>query len=333
MAKNVIQAFNEFLKCTVNLDSKISSIARNSRDWLLGQISNFNEKDDSFPKLYSSINIHFGSFARKTKIRELDDIDIMIGLWGEGATYTEHHDRVEIDVPESATNLYRLCHNDSNKLNSKRVINKIVFECSNVPQYNNADIKRNQEAATLKLSSYTWNFDLVPCFVTSENSYGVSYYLIPDGNGHWKKTDPRIDRERVSRINQKHEGNILQVIRIMKYWNKRATMPSMSSYLLESMILNYYEDNGTIASQFVDIEIPKIILYINCNIMENVNDSKNIQGNINNLSYEDKIKIKSKSYTDYHNAIKARQCEEDKDMKGSIGKWREVFGDSFPKFE
>lgn len=68
MATTVMQAFNEFLNEIVNVDSDVSKTARSSRDWLLGQISKFKEKEDTFPKLYSGIDIHFGSFARKTKI-------------------------------------------------------------------------------------------------------------------------------------------------------------------------------------------------------------------------------------------------------------------------
>ncbi len=308
MATTVIQAFNEFLKDIVNLDSDISKTARSSRDWLLGQISNFNDKDNTFPQLYSDINIHFGSFARKTKIRELDDIDLMVGLTGQGSTYAEYTDKIEITVADDAKELLNLCHDNTNKLNSKKVINKFVSACSNIPQYSNADIKRNQEAATLQLSSYTWNFDIVPCFMTTANSYGVSYYLIPD-------------------------GNVLQVIRVMKYWNRRPTMPTMSSYLLETMILNYYEAKTTTASQYVDIELPDVIAYIHNNIMYDVSDPKNIQGNINQLTYDEKTKIKNKANSDYYKAVDARQLEQDKDMKGSINKWREIFGDFFPKYE
>lgn len=332
MATTVIQAFNKFQKDIVNLDSDISKTARNSRDWLLGQIANFNNKDNTFPELYSDINLHFGSFARKTKIRELDDIDLMIGLSGQGSTYSEYTHQIKINVAEDARDLLNLCHDYTDKLNSKKVINKFVCACSDVPQYSSAEIKRNQEAATLKLSSYTWNFDIVPCFITTTNSDGVSYYLIPDGDGHWKKTDPRIDRERTSRINQTHDGNVLQVIRVMKYWNKRPTMPTMSSYLLETMILNYYETKITTANQHVDIEFPAVIAYIHDNIMYDVNDPKNIQSNINKLTYDEKIKIKNKAYSDYYKAVDARQLEQDGDMKGSINKWREIFGDSFPEY-
>ncbi len=45
---------------------------------------------------YPGIHIAFGSFARRTKIRPLDDIDLMFGLTGQGATYTILSDRVTV---------------------------------------------------------------------------------------------------------------------------------------------------------------------------------------------------------------------------------------------
>lgn len=335
MATTVIQAFKEFLRDVVNLDSDISDVARSSRDWLLSQIPNFKEKNNTFPKLYSDINIYFGSFARKTKIRELDDIDLMIGLSGQGSTYTTElfTGKIEINVPNDVNDLTNLCHDYTNKLNSRKVINKFISACSDVPQYSSAEVKRDHEAATLQLQSYTWNFDIVPCFITSPDENGVSYYLIPDGNGHWKKTDPRIDKERTTSVNQIHDGNVLQVIRVMKYWQKRPTMPTMSSYLLETMILNYYETKANKASEFVDVELPNVIAYIHNNIMSDVDDPKKIQGNINRLTYDERTKIKNKAYSDYYKAIDARQFEHDKDMEGSINKWREIFGEAFPKYE
>ena len=50
-------------------------------------------------------------------------------------------------------------------------------------------------------------------------------YLIPDGNGNWKKTDPRIDAANVTNLNQQHNGNILKVIRLAKYWQKDLRCP------------------------------------------------------------------------------------------------------------
>ena len=105
MASTVIQAFNEFMKDTVNLDSEVTKRANSSRDWLISQIANFKSKDSDFPTSYEDINIVFGSFARKTKIRELDDIDMMIGLSGQGSTYLTYSDKIEITVSSEAADL------------------------------------------------------------------------------------------------------------------------------------------------------------------------------------------------------------------------------------
>ena len=89
MAKTVNSAFAKFLNETVNLDPSKTSTARKSRDNLINHINNFSGDSDFF-SVYSEKNLKFGSFARRTKIRELDDIDLMLCLSAEGTrTYTE----------------------------------------------------------------------------------------------------------------------------------------------------------------------------------------------------------------------------------------------------
>lgn len=333
MAKTVNAAFDEFMKNSVNLDAERTEKARSSRDWLVEQILGFPSKDSDFPATYNEKNIFFGSFARRTKKRELDDIDMMIALNGQGCTYSEYSDRIEINVPDSSQQFKKLCNDDASILNSKKLINLFVKNLKNVPQYDSANIKRNQEAATLKLLSYEWNFDVVPCFFTTEDHLGRTYYLIPDGNGNWKKTDPRLDRDRTNSTNKLNKGIVLGVIRAAKYWNKRSTMPSMNSYLIENMILDYYESNCCEASQFVDFELMKIFGDIKSRVYNAVRDPKNIQGNINNLTWDEKVKISSRASSDYEKAKEAMKLEDEGKQEDSINKWKEIFGDNFPKYE
>lgn len=334
MAKTVITAFDEFLKNTVNLDPIETNSARKSRDWLIDQIKLFPNKNGSlFPQLYSEKHIHFGSFARRTKIRELDDIDIMICLSAQGSVYCEYTDGIVITVPDSSERLINLCNSVTDSLNSIKVINALVRELDSVPQYKSADTKRNMEAAVLDLLSYTWSFDIVPCFFTKPDPHDRTYYIIPDGYGKWKKTDPKKDRDRASEVNITHEGNVLNIIRTMKYWNKRPTMPSMESYLIETMILDYYESYVGTASSYVDVEIPGMLNHISINIFSNVNDPKGIQGNINNtLTFDEKMKISARAGSDYGKALEARRLEGEKDYEASIKKWAEIFGPSFPSY-
>jgi hypothetical protein len=143
MVQTVNKAFSIFLRDNVNLDSDKTQRARSSRDWLLSQIHLFPSKDLSFPRLYSEKDIFFGSFARRTKKRELDDIDMMIALSAEGGIYHEFTNKIEIYVSESAYKLKALCFDNTNTLSSRKVINKFISLLNQVPQYEKAEIKFN----------------------------------------------------------------------------------------------------------------------------------------------------------------------------------------------
>lgn len=332
MAKTVNAAFDYFMANYVNLDKEEVSSAKSSRSWLVDQIQGFDGNVSEFPVLYSDMDIFFGSFERKTKKRELDDIDMIITLSAQGSSYLELSDKVEITVSESATHLKKYLHDYTNKINSKKIINKFISALSNVPQYEKSDIHRTQEAAVLNLKSYPWSFDIVPAFFTKPELSGKTFYLIPDGQGHWKKTDPRIDRARVTTTNQKHSGNVLNVVRIMKYWNKRPTMPSMGSYLLENMILDYYDRKVETASSYVDVEAANMFWHIHTAVYYAVFDPKGIQGDLNHLTPDERSKISNRALLDYGKAVKALEFEKNGDHKGSIEKWIEVFGPLFPSY-
>ena len=79
MASTVNAAFEEFLRDSVRLDPNTTKTARASRDNLIDNIIAFSGDSDFFD-VYDSMNLLFGSFARRTKIRPLDDIDLMICL-------------------------------------------------------------------------------------------------------------------------------------------------------------------------------------------------------------------------------------------------------------
>ena len=314
------------MKNIVNLDPDITSKARKSRDNLIDNINSFSDNDDFF-SIYQDKNLKFGSFARRTKIRELDDIDLMICLSAEGTrTYTEALDCIYINGNDSDKNNELLSYG-TKYVNSTKVINRFISKLADLNDYSKAEMHKNQEAATLKMKSYTWNFDIVPCFYAKDD-----FYLIPDGSGNWKKTDPRIDNERTTELNQKHNGNLLNLIRLVKYWNKRKVTISINSYLLECMILNIYDSIDTSDNWWIDIEFKNTLYKLSESIKKDVEDPKGIQGNINQFDWADRKKISDALYKAYKKAVEARSYEDDKKQKEAINKWREVFGSNFPKY-
>ncbi|MEN5232528.1 hypothetical protein [Sphingobacterium faecium] len=193
MAKTVDIAFSAFLENKVRISKYRSDMAKISKDNLIKEIAKF-PLDGVFPSLHKELRIDYGSFARKTKIRPLDDIDMMVIIHANGGSRNQVGNYYTIQVPANAIKLLNLCNPGTNILNSIKVVNKFIEYLKDVPNYTKAEIKRNQEAVTLNLSSYEWKFDIVPSFLTQPEYDGSTFYLIPDGKGNWKPTDPRIDK-------------------------------------------------------------------------------------------------------------------------------------------
>ena len=108
-------------------------------------------------------------------------------------------------------------------------------------------------------------------------------------------------------------------------------MHTMGSYLLENIILNYYQ-NSTNCSKFVDLELPEIFNHLSNAVYSYVPDPKGFQGDLNTLSSEQKQTISARASSDYYKSLEARKFEDEKDFKSSVNKWREIFGAEFPVY-
>lgn len=327
MASTVNTAFNEFNRDSVNLLKDRTDKARASRTWLFTQLNGLDAKDDlDFPFKYEANHINFGSFERKTKIRELDDVDLMFCLTADGATYTKYSNNLyQINTPNAGQRLKHL--SDNNILNSKRVVNKVKNSLSKISQYSSAELHSRGEAATLNLTSYEWVFDIVPCFYTD-----TCLYLIPDREGNWKPSDPRVDQTIVTNENQDKDGRLLQLIRTLKYWNRRNSTFTIGSYFFENLVINYSKSKSEL-SQRIDYDIKNFFYFLYQAIWHSTFDPKGFQGDLNTFNYTEKLSISQKAEWAYQKASEAIKVEtEEKDMKKSINLWREIFGSSFPQY-
>ena len=328
MAYTINSCFEQFLRDSVNLDSDQTITARKSRDWLVSNIVNL-ANVGKIPSLHNETNhLFYGSFARNTKIRPLDDIDIMMVFHAQGSTCDDISKGIgkkyPIRVKDEANSLINYC--DGNILNSRKLIEGIKKELANLPSYSKADIHRNQEAVTLKLSSYDWNFDIVPCFCTSTN-----FYVIPDGQGGWKGTDPRIDQRRTTNANQRFEGKLLSAIRLMKYWKNRYWGDCVSSYLFENFMIDW-ANSLIVFSQTYQQLVLNTLDFLAKKIMMDYNDPKGFQGNINSLDIVTRSELATKATNCCVMVRDAMQYERNQQNETAVNKWTEIFGNEFPKY-
>ena len=192
-------------------------------------------------------------------------------------------------------------------------------------------VGRNGEAVVLDLVSKDWSFDIVPCFHTVTEYDGRAYYLIPNGSGNWKKTDPNKDRDHVIATNQSKDGRVLELIRLIKRWNKTRNAKTMPSYLLETMIINH-ADSVDELSQWIDYRFRDALKYVADNVRLPVYDMKQIQGDINSLDFSERIILQVKAQSDYEKACLAWELEKNGNHKDAIKKWGEIFGGEFPVY-
>ena len=324
----VNQAFAQFMKEYVNLDPNVVEKARASRDNLKDNIAEFNNADDFF-HLYPDIDIQFGSFARKTKCRELDDIDLMIGISADKATYTPDREWNDIKIKASTSSaMQQQCKDEYGYLNSRKVLNVFKKKLVHVREYSRSELKRNQQAVVLNLISKDWSFDIVPCFLTVYESDGRNYYLIPNGKGHWMKTDPKYDRDIVTKTNQDNDEKLLGLIRLVKIWNRKSGVVKIPSYLLETILVDF-------ASRYMlafrlPVRFCNALSYLQGAIYDYIYDLKEIQGDLNTLTSEEKDSFCNRCEVDYNLAREAINFEEEGDTKAALKNWQTVFGENFP---
>ncbi|WP_110514553.1 hypothetical protein [Herpetosiphon llansteffanensis] len=330
MAYTVWGSFDYFRSNYVDLGSKNTQTARSSRDYLQGQIKTLDGTYPGFPKLLGTF-MGFGSFARRTKILPLDDIDFFVIIKSSNTTESlrpEGH--VWLYIEDTSSPLYQY-RDDFGYVNSTKILHKIRDGLSTVSIYGKADLKKNMQAVTLKLSSYSWNFDIVPAVEVHNLSGKITHYLIPSGHGEWIRTDPRRDAEFVTTVNKSHSSLFLPTMRLLKYWNKRVHKPTLSSYYFETLVLNIFQYASSITSY--QSAIKYFFDNLSTRLLFPCPDPKGLGSNLDEtVSLETKMKINSAAIDDANNARLAMYHEGQNNHQEAISYWQKIFGLEFPAY-
>lgn len=318
-------AFQKFRDDTVDLPAELTASARASRDFLYEQI-----KGLSGSSILSGTTVSFGSFARRTKMRPLDDIDCL-AIIDCGKTTESYYsgyvynimvtDRYAALAPYADTSGY---------VNSTMVLNAVKKALESVSQYSKSEIGRNGSAVVLNLKSYQWAFDVVPACGVSGNGQ-TKYYLIPDGSGKWKRTDPRIDAKRAIDANAKHAGNFLTATRLLKYWNRRTHKPRLSSYYFETLLTN----EALESAKYGDLQaaLEDLLWGVRQRVLNSCQDPKGLGPNLDaDVDYDTKRKVQDAAAGAWHLAREAISLEASDKHKEAIGRWRSIFGPAFPDY-
>ncbi|MDR0354200.1 MAG: hypothetical protein LBJ64_00450 [Deltaproteobacteria bacterium] len=205
-------------------------------------------------------------------------------------------------------------------------------ELKKVRRYSSSEIKKDGDAVVLKLKSTNWSFDVAPCFHTLPESNGRSYYLIPNKTGNWQMTDPIRDRDKVAACNKANDGNVLELIRLIKKWGQ-THLRNVPSYLLETIIVHSCEDPESKIGENISQEFERALMSISSAIRGPISDLKRIQRDINTLP----LSLRNNYWSILNGArelsAKALEAEKNGDISLAFQRWQYVFGKEFPKYD
>lgn len=336
MVRSITNAFAAFRRNCVDLDKSEVDTARKSRDYLQQQIISVAGEGKALPRLepkYSSF-VSSGSFARSTKIRPLDDIDFFLVLASLGVTMRQSlwDEYVYYLKPTRDISLLGRLTNAKGNVSSTRVLNILKTALATVPNYTSAHIHRNGEVVSLKLSSYPWVFDIVPAvahvsFWTGE----VDWYLMPNGKGDWMRSNPRKDTLMTTQANQRHNGLLLPVIRLIKYWSSQRLRQRLSSYYVETLCLKVFETQRPIMTLQAGVEtfFRKAPYWVRSRCSDPKGYGPRLDQHYGRETKERVVEALRRAARTTRSALNYERAG---DVQRAFEAWNTIFGREFPRF-
>jgi len=322
------RAFDTFRQNLVDLNRDKAKKARQSRVYLQEQLVKIAKDFPEFPCLTGDF-MPFGSFARKTKIRPLDDVDMLVILNGQDAqvwksSWDEYTFLVRVTGDLSPLRPYT---DENGWVNSTKILNQFKNGLKKVPNYQKSEIKRTGVAVVLNLRSYEWSFDVVPALPVGDGSVSTFYYLIPNGGGNWMRTDPRIDRKLVTEANLNQNGYLLPLIRLIKYWNANShAAPKLSSYYLETLLINAFRYGCPEISTSIRWSVPEALRQLSSGVLNGCPDPKSLGPNLDaDMDWQTKQKVYNAARERAQFAEYALYYEQQGDHQEAIKWWSYVF--------
>lgn len=266
-ARTVSGAFEEFLDNEINIGKGTRTLASTSQNHLRDFLTSECGRDPGFPRVLSIADSDFlgGSFARHTKIWPLDDIDVYLPLDGHNLMFVQNGMRLPYTVRTDGVLT-------SNPLLDGRWMKglyissgQLINEFSSVLRRHypkETDVRPNGEAVSVRMSqggsqsSEGLGYDVVPCFSLSpDDADELDFYLIPNGNDGWIRTNPRLDTLVSSKLQVDNNKTYRKAVKLIKYWNAETLGGVLSSYYIELAIARTFLAKNSSGEQVLSVSL------------------------------------------------------------------------------
>jgi hypothetical protein len=228
------------LSTRINIGTALRIAASDSQNVFRALLVTEAQRDPSFPRLLVEADQDFigGSFARRTKIAPLDDIDIYIPLDGGGFVHAcpgMQSCPLLSDNPTLWNPLQGSKWMGAENISSGALLDAFADV---LRQYypDTAKIRKPAGEAVRVMTSQDLGdlgYNVTPCLVLDyPHARELRVYLVPDGNNGWIRTNPRYDAALTDALSARNK-NFRKAVKIVKFWNSNIFRNTLNSYYIE----------------------------------------------------------------------------------------------------
>lgn len=151
-----------------------------------------------------------GSYAKRTAVRGLSDVDVFACLARDEARWGDR------------------------TLDSRSFLRRVREQLQN--RYPTTDIRSARQAVSLCFTRGVNRFDVVPA-VFAGMMQGGAVFGIPDGKGDWLLTAPHVQTRELREAGERSGGKLPRVIQLVKWWTRaRTRVVPLRSFHLEMVL-------------------------------------------------------------------------------------------------
>ena len=168
--------------------------------------------------------------------------------------------------------------------------------------------------------------EVTPAFL-SDGSGDFKEYRIPDCSGGWMPASPDAHNEYVRSVDESLGRKVKPLIRFLKAWKYFQSVP-ISSFYLELRVAKYASEETSI---IYSLDVKRVFAHLEDIELAQIRDPMGVSGLISPCkSGNDLESTKSKVSTALSRATKAREAEQNGDIREAFDWWDLLFAHQFP---
>ena len=312
---DVTAAIQKYIDNEIRLSRADVSSAVQSREWFLQRIANVVSGREGEPALYSEPFVYFGSYFKGTKVRSVDEYDVLVVIDSNGGVFSCGGVQIGTGLGSASPNYKyngRFHKSDGSGVSPSKMLNwlkGIVQEVTD--SFGGEAPERNGQAITATIKSKDLRIDLVPAGIFQRGSDGTVFYDIPRGdrdNG-WILTSPRQDIDLLKEV-AREKDNFRNIVRLAKRMKDTYNF-LVSSFAIETAVVLFGEQNYWHGDLYRDV--CRALNYLaglfrNGEIPDSFDAGNNLISGVASLSwYADRLDSAVAELDDCHNNVDAQE--------------------------